>query len=49
MTQFFRSVQRERKKLSHIDPKTWVTGLTKIWSNFLGQKDSIFSSAHQEK
>ena len=24
------------------DPKSWVTGGTKIWPNFLGQNDSIF-------
>ena len=48
MTQFFRSVHR-KKKLSHSDPKSWVTGGTKIWPNFLGQNDSIFRSMHREK
>ena len=48
MAQFFLSVQRE-KKLSHFDLKSWVTGGTKIWSNFLGQNDSIFLSVHREK
>ena len=35
--------------MSHFDPKTWVTGGTKIWPNFLGQNDSIFCSVHREK
>ena len=48
MTQFFRSVHRG-KKLSHSDPKSWVTAGTKIWPNFLGQNDSIFHSMHREK
>ena len=49
MTQFFRSVQRE-KKLSHFDPKSWVTGGTKIRSNFLGKNNWTNSlSALREK
>ena len=48
MTQFFRSVHRE-KKLSHFDPKSWVTGGTKIWLNFVGQNDLISRSVHREK
>ena len=31
-----------REKLSHFDPKTWVTCGTKFWHNFFGQNDSIF-------
>ena len=49
MTQFFLSVQRE-KKLSHFDLKSWVTGEIKLKPNFLGQNDSMFSlSAPREK
>ena len=49
MTQFFRSVHRE-KKMSHFDPESWVTGGTKIRPNFLSQNDSIFSlSAPREE
>ena len=48
MTQYFRSVHQE-KKLSHFDPKSWGTGGTKIWPNFLGQNDWIFRSVHREK
>ena len=45
----FFSVHQE-KKLSHIDPKSWVTGGTKIRPNFLGQNNSIFSlSAPRER
>ena len=45
---FFQCI--ERKKLSHFDLKSWVTGGTKIRLNFLGQNDSIFSlSAPREK
>ena len=47
MTIFF-SVHQE-KILSHFDPKSWVTGGTKIWSNFLGQNDSIFRLVRREK
>ena len=39
--QFF-SLSAPREKMSHFDPKTWVTGRTKIRPNFLGQNDSIF-------
>ena len=46
--EIFLSVHQE-KKFSHFDPKTWVTGGTKIWHNFLGQNDSIFCSVHREK
>ena len=46
MTQFFLSVHRE-KILSNFDLKSWVTGGTKIWPNFLGQKDSIFFLSEQ--
>ena len=45
---FFLPVHLE-KKLSHFDPKSWVTGGTKIWPNFLGQNDWIFRSVHREK
>ena len=39
-----------RKKLSHFDLKSWVTGGTKIRPNFLCQNDSIFFlSVHREK
>ena len=48
MTQFFLSVHRE-KKLSHFDLKNWVTGGTKIWPNFLGQNDSIYSLSSQRE
>ena len=34
----------ERKKLSHCDLKSWVTGWTKIRPNFSGQSESIFFS-----
>ena len=48
MTQFFLSVHQE-KKLSHFDPKSWVTGGTEIWPNFLAKNDWIFRSVHREK
>ena len=42
MIRFFRSVHR-KKELSHFDLNSWVTGGTKIRSNFLGQNDSTYS------
>ena len=42
MTQFFLSVHWE-KKLSHFDLKKWVEFQFRLWLNFLGQYDSIFS------
>ena len=48
MVQFFRSALK-KKKMSHFDSKSLVTGGTKIWPNFLGQNDWIFRSVHREK
>ena len=48
MTQFF-SLGAPKEKMSHFDLKSWVTGWTKIWPNFLRQNDSIFCSVHREK
>ena len=49
MTQFFRSVHREKKR-SHFDTKNSITGRTKIRPKFLGQNDLVFSiSAPREK
>ena len=48
MTQFFRSVHKE-KKLSHFVLKSWVAGGAKILPNFLGQMTQFFRSVHKEK
>ena len=48
MTQFFLSVHR-LKTLSHFDLKSWVTGGTKIWPNFLSQTDYFFSQCSEKK
>ena len=49
MTQFFRSVHRD-KKLSHFHSRSSVTAGIKIRHNFLGKNDSIFPlSAPREK
>ena len=47
MTHFF-SQCTEKEKMSHLDPKTWVTAELKFDPTFLSQNDNFLLSAHRE-